>query len=310
MQFHCLLLFLSSTSTVVRAFTLPTPEVSYAVHETLQNFPQVSSLLSVIPDPTATDQLVANSNLGASLFAQYQDVLETYPLTTKMVTGGLVAVGGDYIGQVANSDGKKLVDYDKLRAVSFVIFDMAYRALQHWAFPAITAVCHGQYATAALSTIGLPESWLSDQTIILAATEQTLVNQLGIVPFIYYPVFFTLTAAIQGLSASDGLKRAKNIFIPLMKRNLLFWVPIQFIQFRWIEESLQVPFVIVAGLVWTVILSVVAGSAKQGAEDAPAQGATFVADQSTQMAFDQANAAASSESEQETKIPGKDTARV
>lgn len=49
------------------------------------------------------------------------------------------------------------------------------------------------------------------------------------------------------------------MFIPLMKRNLLFWIPVQFIQFYWIAPSWQVSFVCVAGLVWNVILSAMAG---------------------------------------------------
>ena len=91
--------------------------------------------------------------------------------------------------------------------------------------------------------------------------EQTLASQLGIVPFLYYPVFFSLTAFIQGLGAHGAIERAKENFFPLMKRNLLFWIPVQFVQFGFIEENLQIPFLSVAGLCWTFILSVSAGSA-------------------------------------------------
>ena len=47
-----------------------------------------------------------------------------------------------------------------------------------------------------------------------------------------------------------------------MKRNLLFWIPVQFVQFGYIQEDLQIPFLSVCGLAWTFILSVAAGSAK------------------------------------------------
>ena len=49
------------------------------------------------------------------------------------------------------------------------------------------------------------------------------------------------------------------MFVPLMKRNLLFWIPVQFVQFYWVDPSWQVSFVCVAGLVWNVILSAIAG---------------------------------------------------
>eukprot|EP00578_Thalassiosira_sp_NH16_P029521 CAMPEP_0181090834 /NCGR_PEP_ID=MMETSP1071-20121207/8075_1 /TAXON_ID=35127 /ORGANISM="Thalassiosira sp., Strain NH16" /LENGTH=80 /DNA_ID=CAMNT_0023172931 /DNA_START=122 /DNA_END=361 /DNA_ORIENTATION=+ len=65
----------------------------------------------------------------------------------------------------------------------------------------------------------------------LAAMERSLASQLIIVPFMYYPVFFTFTGFMQGLNFDEGLERAKENFIPLMKRNLLFWIPVQYVQF-------------------------------------------------------------------------------
>jgi hypothetical protein len=48
-----------------------------------------------------------------------------------------------------------------------------------------------------------------------------------------------------------------------MKRNLLFWIPIQFITFAFVDEertNLQIPILIGCGLVWTIILSITAGA--------------------------------------------------
>lgn len=47
--------------------------------------------------------------------------------------------------------------------------------------------------------------------------------------------------------------------MPLMQKTLKFWVPMNLVQFLWIPTQWQVPFVCVAGLAWTVILSLVAG---------------------------------------------------
>ena len=52
-----------------------------------------------------------------------------------------------------------------------------------------------------------------------------------------------------------------------MKRNLLFWIPVQFVQFGYIQEDLQIPFLSMCGLAWTFILSVAAGSAKNYTPD-------------------------------------------
>jgi len=181
----------------------------------------------------------------------YKELLKTHPLPTKMLTGATLAVCGDAIAQSKDTD----VDYDKRRAASFAVFDMAYRALQHFSFPIIVAYCHGQL----LGSVPVLDTLDSAQ---LAAMEQTLASQLGIVPFLYYPAFFSISGAIQGLTASAAWSRAQETFVPLMKRNLLFWIPVQFIQFGYIQEDLQIPFLSCAGLAWTFILSLYAGSAK------------------------------------------------
>ena len=187
------------------------------------------------------------------------NALTTNPLPTKMATGAVLAVTGDAIAQAHEPHA-----YDKQRAASFAAFDMCYRALQHAAFPIIVSHCHGQYLNALLHPAGV-----SIPSDLAAATEQTLASQLGIVPFLYYPVFFALTGAVQRLTPKAALERAKQTFLPLMERNLLFWIPIQFIQFSFIEENLQIPFLSVCGLCWTFILSVMAGSTEEFKEEEP-----------------------------------------
>lgn len=176
-----------------------------------------------------------------------------------MLTGGALAVCGDAIAQSTSSLEEP---YDKTRAASFAIFDMGYRAGQHVLFPLIVTQCHGQYLAPLTPLLKATEGTGHDASYYLAAMEQTLASQLGIVPFLYYPVFFTLTALINGLTAEQGWDRARENFIPLMKRNLLFWIPVQFVQFGFIDESLQIPFLSVCGLAWTFILSINAGSTR------------------------------------------------
>ena len=186
---------------------------------------------------------------GSSLLSQYTHLLKAFPLPTKMLTGASLATAGDAIAQSRDAD----TPYSKKRSLSFAVFDAAYRCLQHAAFPIIIATCHGQYLASILPTSSVDVSYL-------AAMEQTLASQLIIVPFIYYPVFFTLTGVIQNLSPEAAWDRARDNFLPLMKRNLLFWIPMQFIQFEYVPIDLQIPFLSVCGLAWTCILSLAAGS--------------------------------------------------
>ena len=200
--------------------------------------------------------------LASNVIDSYQKALSENPLQTKMLTGGTLAVMGDALAQLSSKDQ---VRYDKRRAFSFMLFDMAYRATQHVAFPLIVQTCQGQYMGGFFHMIKPVSEVLSqhpESTTFFAAMEQTLASQLGIVPFLYYPVFYTLTAFVQGLDTEGAIQRAKETFIPLMKRNLLFWIPVQFVQFGFIDENLQIPFLSFCGLAWTVIISLYAGAAK------------------------------------------------
>jgi len=125
--------------------------------------------------------------------------------------------------------------------------------------------CTGVFSAGVLSSVGMADNLPSLH--ILAASEQTFISQFVIIPTIYYPVFFAVTGAVQGLSVQETVDRAKDTFLPLMQRNLAFWVPVQFLAFAFVEENLQIPILIACGLVWTIILSAFAGAAKDPAAD-------------------------------------------
>jgi Mpv17 / PMP22 family len=205
---------------------------------------------------TAVADSIRYTTHAGDIVNAYRHTLELYPLPTKMITGATLSTIGDAIAQSKDTT----TPYDTRRAMSFAAFDMAYRALQHTSFPYIVKQCQGHFIGGLMSAASIP--LIIDQHSA-ASVEQTLASQLIIVPFLYYPAFYTLTAAIQGLDYDGAIQRARETFLPLMKRNLLFWIPVQFVQFGYIEESLQIPFLSVCGLAWTFILSTFAGSAKQ-----------------------------------------------
>lgn len=192
---------------------------------------------------------------AAALFDDYQSILTAHPLPTKLVTGAILAITGDAVAQ-----SRDKTSYSLSRGGSFAAFDVTYRAVQHYLFPAIVENFHGQYFLTAIGAVGLSQLANAD---VMAAMERALVNQLIVVPFFYYPVFFLFSGIQMGLNLEEGLERAKQNFFPLLKRNLLFWVPIQYAQFAFVPMDLQIPFLCVAGLIWTYILSILAGSTKK-----------------------------------------------
>jgi hypothetical protein len=93
---------------------------------------------------------------------------------------------------------------------------------------------------------------------------------------IYYPVFYATTGLVQGLTLEETLNRARETFLPLMKRNLMFWIPTQFAVFGFVHENLQISILIVCGLIWTIILSLSAGNANDEQQEPPQPEADYL----------------------------------
>lgn len=190
----------------------------------------------------------------APLLESYTSALQTYPLTTKVSTAAVLAAMGDAIAQQREGP----TPYDQERALSFTLFDAAYRGgFQHLAFPWIIDTCRGDLVYSAATQLSLG----ADQSFC-AAVEATALNQLVIVPLVYYPLFFSITGAVQGLTKEQSLTRAKKNFVDLTLRNWRFWIPAQYVQFAFLSVEWQVPYTCAMGLVWNVILSAAAGSAR------------------------------------------------
>lgn len=110
-------------------------------------------------------------------------------------------------------------------------------------------------------------SWLPWNAAI--ATAKLAVNQLLMIPTVYMPLVFAVTGSLAKLDLDASIDRAKNMYIPLLKRNYFYWLPVQFFQFLVVPADYQILFVSCASVVWTVILSSLA-SDQQKQQQLPA----------------------------------------
>lgn len=203
----------------------------------------------------------------SNLLASYENSLVVRPLRTKVLTGATLAVLGDSLAQKGGKTTNSDSGYDVPRAASFAAFDSCYRLFQHVAIPAIVALGTGRtlggFVTMMTSLFGGLGGVSESSIALFAAMERTFLYQFGLIPFFYYPVFFTFTGFMQGLSPRETLQRARTSFLPCWKRNLMFWIPIQMVMFGLVDEKWQIPFVCVMGIIWSSILSITAGKAKK-----------------------------------------------
>ena len=200
-------------------------------------------------------QIISQAVLTA--LRAYEGSLVKNPLRTKVMTGATLAAFGDYLAQLKEMrEANK--EYNVPRAVSFAAFDSCYRLFQHVAIPFIVMLGQGRVFHKLLSSIPLV-TMKESSLAFTAAMERTCLYQFVLIPFFYYPIFFTFTGLMQGLNLKETFERAKKSFLPCWKRNLLFWIPTQMVMFGLISENWQIPFVCVMGILWSMILSVVAG---------------------------------------------------
>ncbi|KAL3937870.1 MAG: hypothetical protein SGBAC_007103 [Bacillariaceae sp.] len=224
----------------------------------------------------------------------YENALIDNPITTKAITSGVLAAVGDLIAQVTAHQttttatiedcDKPSFDYDFARGVCFVAFGAAYTGVfQHYWFTFLSSHISQWGESLQLwgpSHVSIPvralyelkEWWayfdvsaaLQDPPSNAAiATAKLAVNQFLVIPTVYMPLFFAVTGSLAKLNLDESTDRAKNMYIPLLKRNYFYWLPVQFFQFLVVPSEYQILFISCASLVWTVILSSLATDQQQ-----------------------------------------------
>lgn len=164
-------------------------------------------------------------------WTKYNVLLETHPLTTKIVTGGTIAAIGDVNCQV-------FLEPDQ----PFSVKRVAIFSLLSGVF--ISPILHGWYRFLTRAVPGTANS---------AIVKRLALDQLVFAPCCL-PVFFTALLTLEGNADKVPEKLAQEWW-PAVKTNWWVWVPAQLINFRFVPGNLQVLFSNVMGLFWNSYLS-------------------------------------------------------
>ena len=198
---------------------------------------------------------LALAQAGTDLLKSYGNLLHDHPIPTKMATATILAAGGDAIAQRSQDTYE---EYDLNRGASFAIFGAVYTgAFQHFWFDWLN---HNLASSMSSLSPTLAMALGSPSAPTVLAMSKMGANQFLMVPFVYMPLFFLVTGALQGLSTEQTTDRAKELYTQIIVRNWAFWLPAQFVQFNFVSPDWQIPYLCAMGLVWTFLLSSVGGS--------------------------------------------------
>lgn len=192
----------------------------------------------------------------------------------------------------SSSSSSPTVPYDVKRGAAFLVFGALYTGLfQHYWFAYLSAHIRewgsavgiwgvdppatrptaealwqysrgggGNTADEWWSYFDLVARFQNPPTDVAVAVAKVAVNQFFVVPAIYMPLFFAVTGALGGLNVNQAQARARSLYLPLLQRNYFYWLPMQFVQFFVVPPEWQIPFVSLASLAWTIVLSSIGGS--------------------------------------------------
>mmetsp|Transcript_3130 Transcript_3130/g.11145 ORF Transcript_3130/g.11145 Transcript_3130/m.11145 type:complete len:237 (+) Transcript_3130:106-816(+) len=79
-------------------------------------------------------------------------------------------------------------------------------------------------------------------------------------PFVYFPVFYSIKAAVEGRDWEWVWSKYTTEFRESVKQLWMIWVPCQIVNFAVVPMHYRIPFVAAVSFVWTTVLSVMQGS--------------------------------------------------
>ncbi|KAL4428327.1 hypothetical protein ABPG75_002416 [Micractinium tetrahymenae] len=192
-------------------------------------------------------QLVQAGRLLLSPFTSvagwYNRTAQAYPFTVGVVTTGLKTSAADVFAQKV-VEGRE--DFDWTRHAAFCAFGFAYLGgFQYWLYN----IKFTQWCGPLTRTFGHKAT----------APIKTFIDQGIHHPFVYFPSFFAIKAAVSGQPLSSAVDKYQSEIWDSLKALWMVWVPAQFVNFAFVPRHLRIPYVAAVSFGWTVILSVMQG---------------------------------------------------
>lgn len=168
---------------------------------------------------------------------RYEAALVQKPVPTKMATGGVLWGCGDMVAQAGSKRREDDVDMARLgRAVVFGTLVHAPIAHVHYEF--LEAFCKRfRFSARAVPIVKL----VMEQFVYWGYFSNSLYH-------------FSM-AKMEGFSVEDSVARVYDRLWPTMKAQWAFWIPVQYLNFKFVPVRHQLNVVLLTSVVWTAALS-------------------------------------------------------
>jgi peroxisomal membrane protein 2 len=178
----------------------------------------------------------------------YSRKLDTYPLTTKCISSGLVSGVGDVLGQYiqyrkTNDRTKEEWNWDYARTSRFVILGCAL----------VAPVCHVWYGSLMERIPG---------TSVKQVAKRVVLDQFCFAP-LFLPTWLLNLWMLEGKSASYVMEEMPKKVPPTVVANWMLWIPAQTINLGMVPVKYQVLFSNIVAVAWSTYLSLTTHDSKK-----------------------------------------------
>mmetsp|Transcript_8365 Transcript_8365/g.27403 ORF Transcript_8365/g.27403 Transcript_8365/m.27403 type:complete len:200 (+) Transcript_8365:38-637(+) len=172
--------------------------------------------------------------LAARFFGRYEAALASNPVPTKMVTGGLLWGLGDAVAQAGTAE-----PMDAARLGRAVVYGTAIHA----------PVAHVHYE--------FLEAFVQRFRVSAGAAP---IVKLVMEQFVYWgwlsnALYHFSMATMEGYGVTDSVQRVNDRLWPTMKSQWAFWIPVQYLNFKFVPVRHQLGVVLATSVAWCSFLS-------------------------------------------------------
>mmetsp|Transcript_21555 Transcript_21555/g.66458 ORF Transcript_21555/g.66458 Transcript_21555/m.66458 type:complete len:207 (-) Transcript_21555:170-790(-) len=172
----------------------------------------------------------------AAAFGRYEAALCRYPVPTKMASGAVLWGLGDAVAQAGSAQQR---EFDGARLGRAVVYGTVIHAP--------IAHCHYEFLEAFVQRTGF-----SAATAPLA---KLVMEQFVYWGWVSNALYHFSMAKMEGYSVNDSAQRVSDRLWATMKSQWAFWIPVQYLNFKFVPVRHQLGVVLTTSVAWCAFLS-------------------------------------------------------